>query len=198
VFLVLHLDPLPSPAAVIGSCIIRRRQCMFSPLHCIYIVNSRKLLDFLLLPTSVDPYCSTVLGSSGDGWWRWKSRRGDSGVVASSSARGGRLGQSDAQDGWNLRVADLGENPRFRPLAGAGDADVLYVLEGIIEVKPLAPSANLRRKPQIHGSDDGGASTSFPSWGHQSWRCLMVCRCPPSWKLQEEGIMSTGASLPSV
>jgi hypothetical protein len=27
---------------------------------------------------------------------------------------------------------------------------------------------------------------------------LMACRCPPSWEPQEEGMMSTAASLPSV
>jgi hypothetical protein len=65
-------------------------------------------------------------------------------MVASSSAGGGRFGQSNVHDiGWIL-VADPGENPRFRPLAGDGDGDVLYVLEGIIDVKLQGPSANLQ------------------------------------------------------
>jgi hypothetical protein len=32
-------------------------------------------------------------------------------------------------------------------------------------VNPPARFASLRRKPQIHGSDDGGAPTSFPLGG---------------------------------
>jgi hypothetical protein len=31
-----------------------------------------------------------------------------------------------------------------------------------------------------------------------NYRRVMVCRCPPSWEPQEEGMMSTAASLPSV
>jgi hypothetical protein len=50
-------------------------------------------------------------------------------------------------------------------LAGTGDSDILDVREGIIEVKLLAPSAILRGKPQIRGSDDGGAPSSFPLRG---------------------------------
>jgi hypothetical protein len=69
------------------------------------------------------------------------------GMVAFSFARVGRLGQSDVQDGWSLRAKDLGEHPRFRALSGAGDVGVSYVLEGIIEVKPQAPSSNLQGKP---------------------------------------------------
>jgi hypothetical protein len=69
-------------------------------------------------------------------------------LLASSSAGGGRLGQYDVQGaGWSLRVVDPGENPRSRPMAGAGDGDVSYVSEGIIEVKLQAPSANLWGKP---------------------------------------------------
>jgi hypothetical protein len=40
-------------------------------------------------------------------------------------------------------------------------------LEGIIEVNLPALSATLQGKPQILGSDDGDAFTSFPPWGHQ-------------------------------
>jgi hypothetical protein len=47
---------------------------------------------------------------------------------------------------------------------GVGDGDVLH-FEGIIEVIPPASFAVLRGKPQIHGSDDGGAPPSFPPWG---------------------------------
>jgi hypothetical protein len=61
---------------------------------------------------------------------------------------------------WKIRVKTLGFG-----MAGAGDGDVSYVLEGIIEVNLQAPSANLRGKPQIHGSDDVGALTSFSSLG---------------------------------
>jgi hypothetical protein len=68
-------------------------------------------------------------------------------------------------------MAEPGENPRFWPLTGAIDGDVSYVFEGIIEVKLQAPSANLRGKPQIYGSDDGATPMSSPPWGHQSWRC---------------------------
>jgi hypothetical protein len=81
-------------------------------------------------------------------------------MVTSSSAGGGRLGRADVQDAkWSLHVAESGENPRFRPLAEAGDGNVSYVLEGIIEVKLQAPS-------------DGSAPTSFPPWGYQSLMCV--------------------------
>jgi hypothetical protein len=38
--------------------------------------------------------------------------------------------------------------PWFRPLAGADDGDVLYVLEGIIEVEILAPLDTLHGNPR--------------------------------------------------
>jgi hypothetical protein len=62
-------------------------------------------------------------------------------------------------------VEDPGENPRFWHLAGADDGDVPSILEGIIEVKLQAPSTDLWGKPQIHGSDDVGAHTSFSPLG---------------------------------
>jgi hypothetical protein len=62
-------------------------------------------------------------------------------------------------------VVDPGENPRFRLLSRTSDGDVLDVSEGIIEVKLPAPPATLRGKPQIRGSGDGGAPTSFPLQG---------------------------------
>jgi hypothetical protein len=74
-------------------------------------------------------------------------------------------------------VADLGETLVFG-LAEIGDGDVLHVLEGIIEVNLPAPFATLRGKPQIHGSDDGDAPTSFLPWEHHFWRCTSVERDP--------------------
>jgi hypothetical protein len=46
-----------------------------------------------------------------------------------------------------VHVADLGENPRFWSLAGAGDGDISYIFESIIEVMLTDPSAILREKP---------------------------------------------------
>jgi hypothetical protein len=45
-------------------------------------------------------------------------------------------------------MADPREIPRFRPLARSGDGGFSYVLEGIIEVKLQAHSANLWGKPR--------------------------------------------------
>jgi hypothetical protein len=45
-------------------------------------------------------------------------------------------------------VADQDENPRFLPLSGDSDGDVLYVREAIIEVNLLAPFATSGGNPR--------------------------------------------------
>jgi hypothetical protein len=66
-----------------------------------------------------------------------------------SCAGGGRLGRFNVHDaGRNFGVADPGENPRFWPLAGASDGNVLCVLEGLVEVKLPVLSTTLRGNPK--------------------------------------------------
>jgi hypothetical protein len=57
-------------------------------------------------------------------------------------------GQSDMHAvEWRSGVASLGEKLCFWTLVGASDNDVLYVPEGIIEVKLPASSATFRGNP---------------------------------------------------